>query len=552
MDRKACPYCCHPSFDHVPPPYPNQHRSREEINRLHEQIRQLDESVAELSRRRTALLRELNEVQPPIGTLPGETLSLIFQFACALPRFGAFLPPKEAVVDDGWCDIYSDLHDTSVRWRRALLSTPQLWTNASLFFKKRNMKSKTSFLTRLLENSGDLPLTLSLHFHKEIALPAETLVDPTVDDLLRKNFSRIKELHLTSPSPAWHSGSLPQLTQAIHVSLKDVRRSPLVRWGAMLERQPLVGELTLVAAPIELPSSCAITVLNLAQMRLNVTYHIVVRCPNLIELYITSPLYMAGPDPDLPTQRFSLKHLEILEWVIFGGPHAIADGPWQIAILRHIYVPSLRMLHWSHHFSMNLPNHNYRIAAEEFFAKLPATLNTIGLEGIKLLSESHHSHIPDTVNRLHDDTCVERLNFTDCHARILIDILQELIPRDDGTVRFPYLREITMDIIIWPTAAPSESSDAKEDACVRLSLALVKTLERRMEGRNDRFTLRMSHLSDEDWLCELEMQRSLIQLINRGYNVDVLVVGEQTSWLWAEPHSEAKARTNPPSVVTPP
>lgn len=537
MSKTACSYCNRPSFDRIPTPDQTQKRSREEINQLHAKIRQLDESVAELSRMRAALLEELNHVQPQISVLPQEILSVIFQFAFPPPKFGAF-PPKDnntifggvEGADYSWFKIYRTLNNVSTHWRRTLASTPDLWTNVDLHIQDGPLETYKTFLPQFLKNSGDLPLNLSFHFPEYIDLDDDILIHPTVDTLLLDNFARIKNLHLTFPPPAWFLRSLAHFEQLTHCSLENAHDSSL---HLSLDRMPLVSELTLIGNPVVLPSPCLITVLNLSRIPLNAAFRMITSCPNLIELHIRAPGYIWDPDTSYPVETFTLPRLEVLDWVALSVTGTILDIPWEVSLMNHIHVPSLRALSWIHAVAMAIGRPpEIRRAMASFFTRLPLTLTTLEFVKIRDEPNTQEDGLLGVINdNLHDDCHIESLIFTDCSSQFLAGILRKLTPqRTNAAPRFPRLREITMDGTFWPMEFIGNREQQRQDAETLLSQVFLKMVEKRIGVSDERFALHLKHASASGWL--MQIRNKLVKLMKRhGSRLEIFIDSEPVTWL---------------------
>ncbi|KAF9442251.1 hypothetical protein P691DRAFT_630787, partial [Macrolepiota fuliginosa MF-IS2] len=405
-------------------------------------VRQLDAAAVELSRQRTALLRELNAIQPPIRVLPTETLSFIFQFVCPLPDFSPTTtssPPlvgmQSAIRDTShWYHMYLVLGQVSTYWRQILLSTPQLWTTIHLNISCEEAESEAMFLGRFLDRSGNLPLTLSFQYHEGYTVPASTLVHETVDAQLLENLPRTKKLYVDNPPPAWFSRSSPYLMGLTDYYLGTVDEDRLSE--PSLARCPNIHTLTIfnVYAPIGLPSPCLVTILDVACASLDNIFQLLLQCPNLVQLYVRE-MNIPLDDSTPPTKEFVLKQLEELRFELWDG-----DGPWFDAFIDNIRLPSLRVLCWS---NWNTP---FSISSvRNFFANLPPKLRTLELHKDIDSDASYLADFMSILNRLHDSTAIEHLAFNDCNPSFVGDVLQILVPGNGEKLRFPQLRKITLD-----------------------------------------------------------------------------------------------------------
>ncbi len=525
MLKTACPYCYQHSFDQIPPLDPNQERSWEEINQLHDEIRKLDESVAELSRKRAALLRDLNDVQPAISTLPRETLSLVFLFACPPPKFGNF-PDREDVirvtraVDLRWYDIYTVLGDVCHIWRRTLLHTPELWTCVTGNVTDDTIDTNVSFFLQFFNNSGDLPLTLAFHYNRVEALnDTMNLLHQNIDTHLLDNFRRIESLHLENPPPAWLSRFPPYLSRLSHCSLDGI--SPERASELTLKHSPHLTQLTLIntPVPIDLPSPCLLTILNLYYVSLDTCFYLLSKCPDLIELHTKSMAATWNMDSDpLPAEKFTLSKLEVFDWAVVSTMGV--DREWQDALLNHIHLPSLRTLRWKHTFHTLL--FAFEQAAEVFFSNLPLTLTTLDLDKIGGFQEDFMK----VLNRIPNNTNIEHLILRSCSTSFVQSTLRTLVPQNDGGLRFPRLRRITLDgvrMIVTDFRVHDELNrhEFRYDAGKEISTLLAGVLKPRMPKRGV-FKLHLTNMVGCTWVSE-PVQQAMVELQDQGYGVEVLV-----------------------------
>lgn len=522
MLKAACPYCYQPAFDQVPPLDPNQQRSWEEINQLHDEIRKLDESVANLSRKRAALLRDLNTVQPSISTLPRETLSLIFFFACPPPKLEIYSGKSDFISvarprDLRWYDIYTVLSDVCQLWRRTLLSTPQLWNCVNGNITDDTIDTDVSFFLQFFRNSGDLPLTLSFNYNYAESLDITgNLLHPNIDPDILRNFSRIKTLHLEGPPPAWFSHSPPYLSRLTHCLLD---RIPSEReHNLTLKYSPHLTQLTLIdiLTPIELPSPCHLTVLNLCYVPLDTCFYLLSNCPGLIELHARSMAVTiwdvdSGP---LPVEKFTLNKMKVFDWSVSSTMGI--DQRWQDALLNHIHLPSLRTLRWNH--TLHSLIFAFEQVAENFFSNLPSTLTTLELDKIG----GFQGDFTNVLNHLPDHTNIEHLILRNCSTTFVQGTLQTLIPRKDGNSRFPDLRKITIDgmrMLVADFRANQE--ELLHKAGKEISALLAEVLEPRTNGPGNVFTLYLTNMAGCSWLSK-PVQWTIFELKGRGCRVEVL------------------------------
>lgn len=531
MPKKRCPYCFHPSLDELPAP------DRHELENINAEIQSLDRSVVELSRKRALLLRKLNDAQPSLSILPGETLSLIFQFACHPPVFGDF-PGKgefegnpvvtEETLND-WYSIYPVLGDVSVYWRETLMGTPQLWTDAVITISSGNVQDSSSFLLQFLQNSGNLPLALSLHYDQNFAPSAGVLIDSSIDDVLQANFRRIRNLHLTNPPPRWFSSSLPSLCKISHFSLNGTEELalPSIAFGPTYTPT----ELTLVKAPnIELSCLSFVTTLNLMATPLDTFYYILTQCPKLAKLSVRNPRFIFDETAKTPpVETFTLSHLEIMDWSIMNDSQL--DGPWQIALLNRISLPKLRYLGWHHPPFLSFPP-AYVDAARTFFARLPIALAELELSGMRggPVFETPFAEI--FLKNLHNQTHIQHLIFTECAHSEIMEVLYGLQSPPE-TARFPMLRSITINRVIWSvwTGGTIDYAKARQKAEVALAHLLGDILKCRLSGASESFVFTLNVTlgeRDSEWINHA--QSTFAELKTNGVKLEIYLDSRTVSW----------------------
>ncbi|KAF9448252.1 hypothetical protein P691DRAFT_55760 [Macrolepiota fuliginosa MF-IS2] len=505
------PYSSHPSLKKPenPSSYQSQHRPQAKIEQLHDKIRQLDATVIELSRQRTALVRELNAVQPPISILPTETLSFIFQLACPPPNPGPYSghPGIQKGMTDAshWYHMYSVLGHVSVYWRQTLLSMPQLWTTASFYISSGIVESEATFLCHFLNRSGSLPLTLSFNYDDEVEIDSYTLVHQTIDAQLLENLPRIIGLHLTNPTFAWHLSCPAHLTGLTEYTLTENRSGEELSLTHCPNLQSLA--LNSMDLPITLPPSCLVTVLYISEVPIGIFLDLLTHCPNLVEVQAIAILRQFFDPVQLPEEIITLEHLEVLNMQL-----PDVDEEWQDAFLNYFRLPSLRTLHWTHVFDYPWGNST---SLGNFFSHLSLNLTSLVL----CICRESDWLIP-VIRYIHDSTGIEHLTFEGCEPSFVQGVLGQLVLHGGADLRFPRLRKITFS---HPGIAYGQL--ITQDTDRELSFLLLQMLETRMKDSSEPFTLEFQGTSSFDEFPLV--QRALVGLQDRGYNLGVLADSER-------------------------
>ncbi|KAF7784912.1 hypothetical protein Agabi119p4_1077 [Agaricus bisporus var. burnettii] len=369
---------------------------------------------------RAKLSEELNDIRPPISVLPPEILSHIFQYVFHLPR-----KPLFRIVSL-----------VSRHWRRVLVNTPELWAIIDLDVSSPRGKS---ILPTFIANSGDCALSVTFRFRGRINREEQTLVDPSVDSRIIENFGRIQSLSLTNPPISWFDG-LPQLQRLQHLTLQN-HEGPRVPTSIPVDRMPSVSELTLInLKSVQLDTRCLnITSLTLTQIRITTTVRIFTQCPFLKYLHleyldrVQDPANRFagadGQDNNFPNKTILLPNLETLVWFV-GKPQDIFVLSWQMAIITHLTVPSLKSLKWDQ--KVDFSGHLRSIVG--FFGRVALTLtdlefSRVGQTGTVISGEVFV-----------DDCAVERMVFSDCGSDFVDGILQDV----KSPTRFPGLKKVEM------------------------------------------------------------------------------------------------------------
>lgn len=450
-----CPYCLQPRRSLAgDPPHLSPSSREESIPQIRQRAQRLDDLIARLENERTSLRRQLNAARSPVNKLPPETLSHIFRYVCEVhPQdFGCSRPrptqPTQRSYQTNITIAMAKVPDPRMvlgavcaYWREVAWSYPYLWTTIELQLHRRN-RSLCAFLLGLyLENSGNLPLSISLEFRPGTGawIGSVGLVGPTVDPLLLQHQHRLAKLHLVNPSLVWTSyiSQLPHLKELsleplennnndweLIVSSAQIRCITLSLGVPEEPTEQIISKVTL--SPL---SSNAISILNLVSIPINVCAELLLRqCPNLAEYQCTSPSYPTATQAPWLNKPTTLPHLEHFDW-------SCSRYKWATAIIEHIQMPSLRTLRWDEGFSRSA-SHDIKNA---FFKRLPLSLTTIEFNGIQALRDSPLDHIRADLN-------IENLVFSECSNTFIAEALIKLTPKSRvrDALRFPMLGSITI------------------------------------------------------------------------------------------------------------
>ncbi|KAJ3563049.1 hypothetical protein NP233_g9193 [Leucocoprinus birnbaumii] len=142
-------------------------------------------------------LRELNSFRETTRVLPNEILSSILDIAI-------YDDQEEGNPELRWSSrsytspVLQVLGAVCFRWRNVAWATPKLWTKIEINFRNPSVQRQARLLKLYLERSGILPLTLYLTYEPEVVYENvhDVLVDESVDDLLKENLGRVRELLL--------------------------------------------------------------------------------------------------------------------------------------------------------------------------------------------------------------------------------------------------------------------------------------------------------------------------------------------------------------------
>lgn len=140
--------------------------SNDEIISLRENLCQLSDAAQRIIDKKVAILRRLNDLESKTRVLPLETLSLIFQHACAprkIPRTASGLIIGRQPKDRRFFSVF--LGSISHTWRQVAWSTPQLWAELSLVIPSDKVQSFASLLDLYLTNTRGIPITLHITFN---------------------------------------------------------------------------------------------------------------------------------------------------------------------------------------------------------------------------------------------------------------------------------------------------------------------------------------------------------------------------------------------------
>lgn len=362
---------------------------------------------------RSELQGELNDLQPPIGALPPEILSIIFLYA--FRSFGR--------------KFHRNISLVSKRWRRVLSDTPEVWTTVDLDVGTARGRLG---LGAFMANSSDRGLSVTLKFRGSSDSEG-VLVGPNLDAKIVESFGRIQSLSLTNPPGAWFR-QLTQLVRMQSLTLKG-HEGPRVPTNIPVDQIPSVTELTLIDLKnVHMYSTCAnLTTLTLIQMRIPTSVRIFTKCPNLKKLHleylgrVQEGSFLAGVDSDdgnFPNRTFTMEHLEVFEWYLC-KPEDIFVLSWQSSIWGHLNLPSLRSMKWVHRGEPpRAPSMN------AFFSRTALTLHEVGFEGV----------MGSAGTVFEDGYGIEKIVFADCRPVFVDAVLGKL----QAPTRLPRLKRVEM------------------------------------------------------------------------------------------------------------
>ncbi|KAG5653143.1 hypothetical protein H0H81_002135 [Sphagnurus paluster] len=147
--------------------------------------------LAEIDMRRRDKVAQISlyrSVIAPVRKMPNELLSYIFLLSCGDRDVPSWNVPYDMQRDDRWSIALA-----CKKWNKVFFSTPEIWSNVSITFT-RSKQIPFESLQRLLERSGNAPLTLNLS-----ASASESDVEPeefNPFNLLAPHLGRIRDLKL--------------------------------------------------------------------------------------------------------------------------------------------------------------------------------------------------------------------------------------------------------------------------------------------------------------------------------------------------------------------
>ncbi|KAJ3563051.1 hypothetical protein NP233_g9191 [Leucocoprinus birnbaumii] len=296
-------------------------------------------------------LRHLNALHATTQNLPAETLSKIFQMS---------MEPLTVIEEEEcwdldrpkWSESYpyplvQVLGAVSFHWRQIVWTTPRLWYDISISFRKSFGTGSRAYILKLfLENSGALPLSLYL-FYKNFDDTdiGGTLVHESVDELLFGAIQRIARLSLM------HSPSTP--TWITHIN-KFVNLKELTLHLCPMHSNihiPSLSDIALVSVDFEGISSSKImlsyysmTSLSLRNLTKAACAGLLFQCINLEHFVMNEPdevTDIEGPSGTAGS-KIVLPHLRGLHWDC-----GYEGTGWDSLVLRYIHTPSLQKFRWA-------------------------------------------------------------------------------------------------------------------------------------------------------------------------------------------------------------
>lgn len=322
-------------------------------------------------------------VTPIVAPLHAKT-GLATEILAAIFGFSRLLSLEEGRFHD----LITTLAAVCSRWRRIIFTTQRLWTNIIICFNGRaEVHSKAGLLKLYLENSGALPLDVTLYF-QNCKGDLNYLVHPSVDYLIWRNAQRITSFSLLTPPSlvSWttlitHLSRLREFNlQAEGINSQEVL---LFLNISSLSRVSLTSFSGNVILPLY-----HVTVLNLVNVPCNLCFHLLHQCTNLTSYYMRNPADLIDNDswtPSDPALIMTRTNLKRFTWE-FGHIY------WDNLMLRHLRFPQLQSLTWVH-FRDGLIPKSQRASTEKFCSHLSESLEQIEINGrielFKLFPETH-------------------------------------------------------------------------------------------------------------------------------------------------------------------
>ncbi|KAF9441420.1 hypothetical protein P691DRAFT_812797 [Macrolepiota fuliginosa MF-IS2] len=482
----TCPCCHQQTVDGTTSLaiFPSNLVPQAEIELIHNEASRLQGSIDQIRGALAVLFRRLNAIQSATRALPPETLSHIFQYVCA--RIEGDTEEGDSTL--GGVSTHTEpsfvltLGSVSAQWRDVIRSTPRLWSVLDFKLKPTKLNDHISLIKHSLIISGSVPLDVTLDFSglwnywyqrnhggRDDECDSIGLIDPSIDDVLFENMSRMESLHLSVPPPKWIT-SIPQFSRLSSLSMTMIERG--AAQDLCLVDCTSLRHLTLIhfGGEIRLPRSPVITSVVLYQVSIDTALELLFCCQSLI-YYDGSSLIFC---PFEPSSQFAtpttLKHLRTFK----------LDGrrynKWHDIIMRCLHFPALEELHW---YRSDAPWPNPDIL-ENFFHRLPSVFKTLCFNTVRFFSNR------SLINLFPSALEVECIVLADCDGFFISEIAQKLVVvRENGPPvfeLFPKLRKLT----IVGSDAMFEAPLGRNQVVVE---ELFRMLEKRLKLGDNRFCL---------------------------------------------------------------
>lgn len=437
------------------------HRSvEEEIEFINRESERLDDHIRQLCEKRAQLRRRLNDIQSSARVLPPETLSIIFQHACASSNAPSPIEYRRQI------NVSPLIRFGAVcsLWRQTVWSTPALWTTIIADVCLKTAKSNVAILDICFRNVGTLPLSLDLCFLEEDLLswgdtpiPIQPITDLVFN---RENAEKVRSLRLQDPPRGWirllSNGGFENLEV---FQLKGVT-SAVNGLNITLPNLPGVHRLSVgdMWHNITIPSADTITTLDLPNTSIGVGVGIFIQCTNLIECHF----HVDNPDFTIEgaaiNSPVTFSRLTRLTW-----PFSV--GRSNESLFRHIRLPVLQQLRLSCPLRDSFPPATLD-ALQGFLSRLPSTLSVLELD--------RWSCPGDNIRRLFMQlpSSIKELSLIDCFQSFTPNLLRALTPEQGGVNSLPILEKLYMSSVL--------------KACLPF---IVEMVERRQGGANPQLEL---------------------------------------------------------------
>jgi hypothetical protein len=329
-----------------------------EVDFLSAEIDELDCEIYSLQEKRAKLRAHVNQLRAPTSFLPPETLSLIFQHACALPSTIDIDDPHFPIVLGG----------VSTHWRQGAWSTSSLWTAIAINVGHALYVSATtlSLLRLYFGNMKKRSLSLRIHVTEEAGdrdenetqqlepgkVPIEELWNMLFQNRERikgffcdyfwrrwwsivvKHFStslasdamtfpNLEYLRLWTPEDDDNSGSSESMTNVEPLdSTLPSQFAPRLHHASIVTHMP----------PIPLPLG-QLTILILENIPVDRCVGLLKQCPKLTDYHCRKPQEPSDTEP-LPETPLVLERMKCFGWT-FGY------SQWDYVLLTLVQMPVL-------------------------------------------------------------------------------------------------------------------------------------------------------------------------------------------------------------------